>query len=601
MCGIVAAVAERNVVPILLEGLKRLEYRGYDSAGLALVDAQGMRRERAVGKVANLVKQSAGMSAPLGIAHTRWATHGRPSEDNAHPHVGGEHIVLVHNGIIENHAALRERLQNKGYQFVSQTDTEVVAHLVADYYATHRDLPRAVREAARELEGAYALAVCAADKPGELVAIRHGSPMVLGIGLGEMFAASDTFALLPVTRRFVYLQEGDLAVLSREGYRIVDGNGEAVQREETDSGQSGDVGDKGGYKHFMQKEIFEQPAVIAETLEGRIIGANLNTAAFDDKLLAALQHTRHMHIIACGTSYHAGLALRYTFERLGIAVNVEVASEYVYRDIAVPDNTLFVAISQSGETADTLAAVKKAQALPYLACIAVCNVADSAIVRAADAVLMTRAGREISVASTKAFITQYVVLQLLAVLLAKEEEARAALLRRFAILPGAVEQVLEQEAAIAHLAKKLDGKHGALFLGRGELYPIALEGALKLKELTYIQAEAYPAGELKHGPLALVDENMVVIALLADDALAGKMHSNLQEVEARGGQLVVFADGQVDVQGIGGEILRFARVNADSAPVALAVAQQLLAYHVALRRGTDIDQPRNLAKSVTVE
>lgn len=597
MCGIVAAVAERNVVPILLEGLKRLEYRGYDSAGLALVDGQGMRRERAVGKVANLVARSQDLRAPLGIAHTRWATHGRPSEENAHPHVGGDAIVLVHNGIIENHAALRERLQGKGYVFVSQTDTEVVAHLVADYYTAHHDLPRAVREAAAELEGAYALAVCAADKPDELIAIRHGSPMVLGIGLGEMFAASDTFALLPVTRRFVYLQEGDLAVLRREGYHIVDQNGAVVEREEAESGQHGEVSDKGGYKHFMQKEIFEQPAVIAETLEGRVTGGRINPAAFDETLLAALENTRQMHIIACGTSYHAGLALRYTFEKLGIAVNVEVASEYVYRDVAVPENTLFVAISQSGETADTLAAVKKAQALPYLACIAVCNVADSAIVRAADAVLMTRAGREISVASTKAFVTQYVVLQLLAALLAGEGEAREALLRGFAGLPGAVEQVLEQEAAIAQLAKKLDGKHGALFLGRGELYPIALEGALKLKELTYIQAEAYAAGELKHGPLALVDENMVVVALVTNDALAGKMHGNLQEVQARGGQLVIFADEHTDLHGIHGEVLRFPRAHA----VSITVALQLLAYHVALRRGTDIDQPRNLAKSVTVE
>lgn len=601
MCGIVAAIAERNVVPILLEGLKRLEYRGYDSAGLALIDQSGMQRQRALGKVANLVRQSAGMRAPLGIAHTRWATHGRPSEDNAHPHVGGEHIVLVHNGIIENYAELRQRLQAKGYAFASQTDTEAVAHLIADYYAAHRDLSRAVRDAAGELHGAYALAVCAADKPDELVVIRHGSPMVLGIGLGEMFAASDTFALLPVTHRFVYLQEGDFAVLSRDGYTVFDGNGAPVVREETESGQNGEVSDKGGYKHFMQKEIFEQPAVISETLEGRLVGGTLNFAAFDEALLQAVAKARQLHIIACGTSYHAGLALRYTFEKLGYAVNVEVASEYVYRDVAVPENTLFIAISQSGETADTLAAVKKAQALPYLACIAVCNVADSAIVRAADAVLMTRAGREISVASTKAFVTQYVVLQLLAALLAGEGASREALLRGFAALPLAVEQVLEQEALIANVAKKLDGRHGALFLGRGELYPIALEGALKMKELTYIQAEAYPAGELKHGPLALVDENMVVIALLADDGLAGKMHSNLQEVEARGGQLVMLADATAEAEGLCGDVLRFAGVEAVHAPIALAVALQLLAYHVALRRGTDIDQPRNLAKSVTVE
>ena len=602
MCGIVAAVAERNVVPILLEGLKRLEYRGYDSAGLALVEGGNIVRARAVGKVANLAAQSQSLAAHCGIAHTRWATHGRPSENNAHPHVGGAgEIVLVHNGIIENHAALRERLQDQGYIFTSQTDTEVVAHLIADYYAQSGDLCAAVRAASAELQGAYALAVCVKDRDEEIVVIRHGSPMVLGIGLGETFAASDTFALLPVTRRFVYLQEGDMAQLGRGTYRIVDREGVAVTREESESGQSGEVSDKGGYKHFMQKEIFEQPAVIAETLEGRIVGGEINLAAFDEVLLNALQEMRHMHIIACGTSYHAGLALRYAFEALGYAVTVEVASEYVYRSVAVPEKTLFIAISQSGETADTLAAVKKAQQLPYLACVAVCNVADSAIVRAADAVLMTRAGREISVASTKAFVTQYVVLQLLQLLLSREDGARARLLQGFVALPGLVEAVLAQESRIAALAKKLDGKHGALFLGRGALYPIALEGALKLKELTYIQAEAYPAGELKHGPLALVDENMPVLALLGNDALAEKMHSNVQEVQARGGQLMIFAADGVALDGVEGEVLRLGKLDEYSVGVVMAVALQLFAYHVALRRGTDIDQPRNLAKSVTVE
>lgn len=598
MCGIVAGIAERNVVPILLEGLKRLEYRGYDSAGLAILNDGGMQRERAVGKVASLAAQCGMLRGHLGIAHTRWATHGRPSEDNAHPHVGGqgeEAIVLVHNGIIENHAVLRARLQAKGYAFASQTDSEVIAHLVADYYAAHRDLPRAVREATCELEGAYALAVCAADKPDELVVIRHGSPMVIGLGIGETFAASDTFALLPVTRRFVYLQEGDLATLARDGCRITDRDGQEVVREESESAQDSDAGGKGGYKHFMQKEMFEQPAVIAETLEGRILNNALNREAFDEALLQALAAARQLHIIACGTSYHAGLALRYEFEKLGIATSVEVASEYVYRDIAVPESTLFIAISQSGETADTLAAMKKARDLGYLARVAICNVADSAIVREADCALMTRAGREIGVASTKAFITQLVVLHLVAQLLGADQ------LATLQHLPAAVEYVLERDSDIARLARLLDGKHGALFLGRGAYYPIALEGALKMKELTYLQAEAYPAGELKHGPLALVDDTMPVIALIANDALAGKMRSNLQEVQARGGHLIVLADEHVDLDGVEGEILRLGTLTHGTAPAAFAVALQLLAYHAALRRGTDVDQPRNLAKSVTVE
>ena len=598
MCGIVAAIDERNVVPILLEGLKRLEYRGYDSAGLAIFNDDGMQRERAVGKVASLAGQCGTLRGHLGIAHTRWATHGRPSEDNAHPHVGGlgeEAIVLVHNGIIENHAALRTRLQEKGYVFASQTDSEVIAHLIADYYKESRELDKAVRLAAGELEGAYALAVFAADRPDELVAIRHGSPMVIGLGIGETFAASDTFALLPVTRRFVYLQEGDLAVLTRGGCRITDRDGQAVVREESESAQDSDTGGKGGYKHFMQKEMFEQPAVIAETLEGRILNDVLNREAFDEGLLQALTQARQLHIIACGTSYHAELALRYEFEKLGIATAVEVASEYVYRDIAVPGDTLFIAISQSGETADTLAALKKARDLGYLARVAICNVADSAIVREADCALMTRAGREIGVASTKAFITQLVVLHLLAHLLGANQ------LATLQHLPATVEHVLGHDREIARLARLLDGKHGALFLGRGAYYPIALEGALKMKELTYLQAEAYPAGELKHGPLALVDDSMPVIALVADDALAGKMRSNLQEVQARGGRLIVLADDQVDLAGVEGEILRLGTLAHGTAPAAFAVALQLLAYHAALRRGTDVDQPRNLAKSVTVE
>ncbi|MDO5090288.1 MAG: glutamine--fructose-6-phosphate transaminase (isomerizing) [Cardiobacteriaceae bacterium] len=598
MCGIVAGVAERNLVPILLEGLKRLEYRGYDSAGLAVLDGTAMRRERAVGKVASLAAQCGALRGQLGIAHTRWATHGRPSEDNAHPHAGGRdgvRIVLVHNGIIENHAALRARLQDRGYTFASQTDSEVIAHLVADYYEENHGLVAAVRLAVAELEGAYALAVMAVDRPDELVAIRHGSPMVIGLGIGETFAASDTFALLPVTRRFIYLQEGDLAVLRRDGCTISDRDGHPVIREESESAQDSDAGGKGGYKHFMQKEMFEQPGVIAETLEGRMLHDALNREAFDDTLLQALARTQQLHIIACGTSYHAGLALRNTFEKQGIATVVDVASEYVYRPVAVPAGTLFIAISQSGETADTLAALKKARDLGYLARVAICNVADSAIVREADAALLTRAGREIGVASTKAFITQLVVLHLVAQLLGAEQ------LATLQHLPAAVEQVLERDGDIARLARLLDGKHGALFLGRGAFYPIALEGALKMKELTYLQAEAYPAGELKHGPLALVDDTMPVIALIADDALAGKMRSNLQEVQARGGRLIVFADDSVDLDGVDGDILRLGSLAHDTAPAAFAVALQLLAYHAALRRGTDVDQPRNLAKSVTVE
>ena len=605
MCGIVAGVAERNITPILLEGLKRLEYRGYDSAGLAVCHSGRIERCRAVGKVASLVAkvQEEQLSGTSGIAHTRWATHGVPSERNAHPHMSGERIAVVHNGIIENYQEIRDELRARGYTFHSDTDTEVIAHLIDSHYSDN--LHTAVLAATARLRGAYAIAVLAADRPDEIIAARHGSPMVIGLGIGEHFAASDIYALLPVTRRFISMQENDSARITKDGYQIYDASGAPVSRTESESEQSADLTGKGGYKHYMQKEIFEQPTAIADTLEGRLAHGELHLTSLRPELLASLARTRQIHVIACGTSYHAGLVMKYHFEENGIPTSVEYASEYLYRPIAVPADTLLITLSQSGETADTLAALEKGkQDGRYLDNLAICNVPESALTRAAAHTILTRAGREIGVASTKAFVTQLAVLHLVNAIIA-ELQGRAYSRERLAAfdrLPRELHDILALESAIAQAAKSIEHRHGCLYLGRGENYPLAAEGALKLKELAYIHAEAHPAGELKHGPLALVDEHMPVIALIKHDALAEKVISNLEVVQARGGRLILFADDRVALEGFpGAQIIRLGQLDDLTAAIASIIPLQLFAYHVALLKGTDVDQPRNLAKSVTVE
>lgn len=606
MCGIVAGVAERNIVPILLMGLKRLEYRGYDSAGLAIIQQNQLIRYRAMGKVQTLQEkvQAQGLIGYAGIAHTRWATHGAPSEANAHPHSSGD-IAVVHNGIIENYLELKQFLQAEGYAFSSETDSETVAHLIHYYYQKTQNLVTAVRETTKQLECAYALAVIHAQYPDELVAIRHGSPLVIGIGIGEHFIASDSYALLPVTRTFSYLQDDDLVHLSKEQYQIFDAQNQLVERALVESEQSADVSGKGGYKHFMQKEMFEQPSVIAETLEGRIYHEQLQLASFPSDLLETLKTVRYIDLIACGTSYHAGLVIKSQLEKVGIRCHVEYASEYLYREITVPQNTLFLSISQSGETADTLAALEKAKKLPYQDYLAICNVPESALIRASHYSLLTRAGREIGVASTKAFVTQLVALHILVLLIRQLQnndniQPEIAALER---LPAIAEQMLALNPQVAQAAEMIKERHGCLFLGRGESYAIAAEGALKLKELAYIHAEAYPCGELKHGPLALVDENMPVVAIVQADHLAEKTMSNLQEVQARGGRLIVFADSRVDTRALNEQAILISLGELDSltASIAAVIPLQLFAYNVALQKGTDVDQPRNLAKSVTVE
>ncbi len=612
MCGIVGAVAERDVTPILMEGLRRLEYRGYDSAGVALIDKAGrLARRRAVGKVEALEDVLLGepMAGFTGIAHTRWATHGAPSEHNAHPHVSGERIGLVHNGIIENHRALRASLEADGYTFASDTDTEVVAHTIDRHLADSGDLHAAVRATVDALEGAYALCVISPDQPDRVVMARRGCPAVIGIGIGEHFVASDVMALLPVTRRFIFLEDGDVATVERASLHITDEGGRRVERPERESELTADSVERGQYRHYMQKEIFEQPRAVAETLEDRIANGRVLDGAFGYQATELFSRIQCVHMVACGTSYHAALVARYAIERsAGIPVNVEIASEYRYRSPAVPEGTLFVSISQSGETADTLAAMREARRLGYTATLSICNVAESSLARESDLVLMTRAGPEIGVASTKAFTTQLAGLSLLALVLARgrglDRDGEAAAVDELATLPRRLESVLALDEQIAELAEFFVDKHHALFLGRGPHYPIAMEGALKLKEISYIHAEAYAAGELKHGPLALVDEDMPVVAVAPNDALLEKLSSNLQEVRARGGRLVVFADeasgidaGQeayvIPVPETGGATL--------TDPAVFTLPLQLLAYHVALLKGTDVDKPRNLAKSVTVE
>jgi glucosamine--fructose-6-phosphate aminotransferase (isomerizing) len=591
-----------------MEGLKRLEYRGYDSAGVAVLDeGQHLQRIRSVGKVAALkdLIDGAALSSNLGIAHTRWATHGMPAERNAHPHMSGERVAIVHNGIIENYADLRQDLSVKGFNFTSETDTEVIAHLLADVMESESDFIKAIRQASSKLVGAYALAVVSPDDPDQMVVIRAGSPLVIGLGEGENYIASDVFALLPVTQRFIFLEEGDLAHVARDKVTIYDNQDQQVEREVRTSQVSATSAEKGPYRHYMLKEIFEQPAVIAETLEGRIHKGKLIEESFGFEAKQLLDKTQNVHVIACGTSYHAGLVARYWFEEVGIHCSVEVASEFRYRKVVVPENTLFVTISQSGETADTLAALRGADSQGYLGSLTICNVPESSLVRESNVALMTRAGPEIGVASTKAFTTQLVALRLLVLALAKRRgmsaERERELVGELHALPRQVEVILELNEAIKEMANAFAEKHHALFLGRGSFYPIAMEGALKLKEISYIHAEAYPAGELKHGPLALVDAQMPVICALPDDPLLEKVISNLQEVRARGGELFLFSDQKVKIDLDHYQNLTLSDIYPTTAPIVYTIPLQLLSYHVAILKGTDVDQPRNLAKSVTVE
>ena len=609
MCGIVAAAAQRNVAAILLEGLKRLEYRGYDSAGMAVLGADGLQCRRHAGKVALLSADLAQtpVLGHLGIAHTRWATHGKPSEVNAHPHRSGP-IAVVHNGIIENFRALRAELEADGYQFHSETDTEVVAHLLHQLVREGHDLAEALARALPRLEGAYALAVLSAAEPDTLVGARSGSPLVLGIGIEECFLASDPLALRQVTDRFVYLEEGDQVALTADGYRIRDRAGRAVTREVHTFADAVDAADRDGYRHFMLKEIHEQPAVLAATLEGRVGARLVLPEAFGEAAPARFAAVEHVHLVACGTSYHAGLVARYWLEDwAGIPCQVEVASEYRYRKVVVPAKTLLVAISQSGETADTLAALAKAADGGYLDSLAICNVASSSLMRATGLALLTRAGPEIGVASTKAFTTQLVALQLLCIAIARARgrlsaQREAELVDALRRLPDLARQVLALDPLIEATFDSFADKRHALFLGRGVHYPIAREGALKLKEISYIHAEAYPSGELKHGPLALVDADMPVVAVAPNNELLEKLKSNLHEVQARGGELFVIADrdaGFSDQPGV--TVVSLPHVPESLTPMIYTLPLQLLAYHVAVLKGTDIDQPRNLAKSVTVE
>ncbi len=610
MCGIVGAVAERNVVPILMEGLRRLEYRGYDSAGIAIRSDNSISRVRRVGKVQEL--QNALDESPLkgvnGISHTRWATHGIPNETNAHPHMSDQDIAIVHNGIIENYEELREDLLKKGFKFDSDTDTEVVAHRIKYHLKGADSLLAAVNATVAELEGAYALVVLSADETDKLILARQGCPVVIGVGIGENFVASDVAALLPVTRKFMFLDEGDVAVVERESITIFDSDGEEVSRPVKESELTADAAERGDFRHFMQKEIHEQAAAVARTLEERVVGGKVLDAAFGPGAIEALDAAKGVHIVACGTSYHAGLVARYWIEQLcRIPCSVEIASEYRYRSPVVPENTLFVTISQSGETADTLAAVRAAKSAGYLSTLTICNVPESSMVRESDLVMMTRAGPEIGVASTKAFTTQLASLALLTIALARrnglEERQERALVSQLVEIPGLINEVLKLDASIEALAEHFADKHHALFLGRGVQNPVAMEGALKLKEISYIHAEAYAAGELKHGPLALVDENMPVVAVAPDDDLLEKLKSNLQEVNARGGQLFVFADPRVQFgDRVGIHTMRMPAMIQDfQAPILYTIPLQLLSYHVAVLKGTDVDQPRNLAKSVTVE
>jgi glucosamine--fructose-6-phosphate aminotransferase (isomerizing) len=609
MCGIVAGIAQRNVVPILLEGLKRLEYRGYDSAGLAVINNQKIYRKRELGKVKGLelLLEADPISGHIGIAHTRWATHGKPSTANAHPHICRNKVAVVHNGIIENHEHLREVQQQQGYEFTSETDTEVIAHEIYHAMESSDGLLNAVKKTVKKLDGAYALGIMSVDEPDTLIACRKGSPLVIGVGIGEYFIASDVAALLPVTQRFIFLEEGDIAAITINQLVIYDRHDQAVSRPIIESQLTADSVDKGEYRHYMQKEIYEQPFAISQALEGRFINNRLQENTFGHNAAEVFDNIKAIQILACGTSYHAGLVARYWFEKLAhVPCNIEVASEFRYRSPVLAPDTLIVTISQSGETADTLAALLEAKKLGARYSLAICNVPESSLVRESDLVLMTRAGPEIGVASTKAFTTQLVTLMLLVIAIGRRfhmsEVVEEKITSELFSLPGKIEQVLQLDDEIKLLSEQFAEKQHALFLGRGTHYPIAMEGALKLKEISYIHAEAYPAGELKHGPLALIDADMPVVTVAPNNSLLEKLKSNMQEVSARGGQLIVFMDETLAAatdQNV--QIVKVPQVGNEISPIVYTIPLQLLAYHVAVLKGTDVDQPRNLAKSVTVE
>lgn len=610
MCGIVGAVAQRDVAEILINGLHRLEYRGYDSAGVAVVDPNHeLHRVRCLGKVKALDEAAAvkPLIGGTGIAHTRWATHGEPSEANAHPHTSGN-FAVVHNGIIENHEELRELLKSRGYVFNSQTDTEVIAHLVNWEMRTASNLLEAVQKTVKQLTGAYGMVVLDREHPEHLVAARSGSPLVIGLGIGENFLASDQLALLSVTRRFIYLEEGDIAEITRRTVDIYDANGQKVEREVHESNLENDAAEKGKFRHFMQKEIYEQPNALINTMEGRILHNNVIVDAIGNGAAEILEKVEHIQIVACGTSYNAGMTARYWFEALaGVSCDVEIASEFRYRKFVTRPNSLLVTISQSGETADTLAALRLAKEKGYMAALTICNVSSSSLVRESDLAFMTRAGVEVGVASTKAFTTQLAALLMLVTAIGKvkgniSNEQEVEIVKALQSLPAEVEKALAFDKDIEALAEDFAEKNHALFLGRGEFYPIAMEASLKLKEISYIHAEAYAAGELKHGPLALIDADMPVIVVAPNNELLEKVKSNIEEVRARGGQLYVFADKEAGfTPSEGMKIITMPKVNDIIAPIFYTVPMQLLSYHVALIKGTDVDQPRNLAKSVTVE
>ncbi|WP_405232937.1 glutamine--fructose-6-phosphate transaminase (isomerizing) [Lentisalinibacter salinarum] len=610
MCGIVGAIAERNVVPVLVEGLRRLEYRGYDSAGVAVLEKDGgIGLRRTVGKVAELdAKLEADpLEGRLGVAHTRWATHGGVTEANAHPHLSGDRVAVIHNGIIENYQEIKEELQAKGYEFLSETDTEVAAHLVHDHLKDGCDLPEAVRRSVARFTGAFALLVFDATDPDRFVVSRVASPLVIGLGIGENYVASGVPALLPVTQRFIYLEQGDLAEIKRDAVNIFDVDGNAVERKVHETQWSSDSAEKGPYRHFMLKEIFEQPSALANTLYGRIESGKVVTDSLGPQAAEMLNDVEHIHIVACGTSYHAGCVGKYWLESLaGVTCQVEIASEYRYRHVAVPPNTLFLTLSQSGETADTLEALRIAKQSGYVGSLTICNSAHSSMVRESDLTMMTHAGPEIGVASTKAFTTQLLSMLLVTLILARQRgmsaEKEAELVPHVMHTAAAVEEALGMSDTLKDLAEDFAEKHHTLFLGRGPMWPIAMEGALKLKEISYIHAEAYAAGELKHGPLALIDEDMPVVVVAPNNELLDKLKSNMQVVRARGGQLYVFADKETGIQSEEGvKVIDMPHADRLIAPIVYTVPLQLLAYHVAVLKGTDVDQPRNLAKSVTVE
>jgi len=609
MCGIVGGIAQRNVVPILLEGLKRLEYRGYDSAGMAVIHNNEIYRKRELGKVKGLeaMIEADPIAGYIGIAHTRWATHGKPSTENAHPHISRNKVTVVHNGIIENHEKLKDQQLKDGYVFTSQTDTEVIVHQIFDSLEATDDFVKAVKQSLAKLEGAYALGIMCADHPDILIACRKGSPLVIGVGIGEYFIASDVAALLPVTQRFIFMEEGDIAVIKINELVIYDEDDIVVTRTIKESQLTAEAAEKGEYRHFMLKEIYEQPFAISQTLEGRFINNRLQENAFGHNATTIFDNIKAILILACGTSYHAGLVARYWLEELArVPCNIEVASEFRYRNPVLAADTLVVTISQSGETADTLAALQEAKKLGAKHSLTICNVPESSLVRESDLVLMTRAGPEIGVASTKAFTTQLVTLMMLVIAVGRRfqlgEVMEKKLTSELFMLPGIIEKVLRLDDQIMALSEQFSEKEHALFLGRGTHYPIAMEGALKLKEISYIHAEAYPAGELKHGPLALIDADMPVITVAPNNSLLEKLKSNMQEVSARGGQLIVFMDETLHaVPESNVQILKIPKVENEISPIVYTVPLQLLSYHVAVLKGTDVDQPRNLAKSVTVE